>query len=411
MKFVSKAVVALCVLGVTAAEAKKTESVVRDQEDLVYWRGLVEDLASVPTSAPVAPVTTAPVATTDAPVAPVAPVATIAPVVPTDAPVAPVATIAPVPLPPISAPIAPVVPPVAAPTDAPVAVIPTDAPVAVIPTDAPVAAIPTAPVAVILTDAPVAVIPTDAPVAVIPTNAPVAAPTDAPIAPVTPTDAPVAVIPTDAPVAAPTDAPVAPVAPTVAPVAPTGTPVVRMRLEPYTLNGGAEFDDPNSYQSQALLKVEAQEGVADFSDEKLTQYYALYCIYNATNTVPNVITDMDPRFEGIPFPSWLVTTGWDQTTLDPCDGWFGITCDAQGRVSTIDLFENLLTGSFPPEVALLALDGPFSTGAGNLFRIDLFRNEFLYNNNDNSWFTDLGSNMSKYFLKHCTLTTTIFFSS
>ena len=68
---------------------------------------------------------------------------------------------------------------------------------------------------------------------------------------------------------------------------------------------------------------------------------------------------------------------------------------AQSRVSTIDLFENLLTGAFPPEVSLLSLDGPYSTGGGNLYRVDFFRNEFLYNNADNSWMSDLGSNMSK----------------
>jgi hypothetical protein len=166
-------------------------------------------------------------------------------------------------------------------------------------------------------------------------------------------------------------------------------------LTPFALQNGAEFADPNSYQSQALARVEAQVGVEDFSDAKLTQYYALYCIYNATNQVPNPITDTDPRFEGIPFPTWLISTGWEETALDPCDGWYGIGCDDQGRVNIIDLFENLLTGYFPPEVVLLSLDGPFATGAGNLFRIDLFRNEFLWNNGDNSWMTDLGSNMSK----------------
>jgi len=88
-----------------------------------------------------------------------------------------------------------------------------------------------------------------------------------------------------------------------------------------------------------------------------------------------------------------VITGWDQIDVDPCD-WYGIVCDSQSRVSTIDLFENLLTGAFPPEVSLLSLDGPYSTGAGNLFRVDIFRNEFCYNNADNSWMSDLGSNMT-----------------
>mmetsp|Transcript_8962 Transcript_8962/g.14379 ORF Transcript_8962/g.14379 Transcript_8962/m.14379 type:complete len:567 (+) Transcript_8962:125-1825(+) len=305
-------------------------------EDYEYWRELVQGLSSMaPTIAPVAAPTDAPLEPTDAPVAPVA-----------------------------------------APTDAPV--VPTEAPVAV--TDAPVAAPTGAPVAD--TDAP-----TSAPVA-----APVAPPVAAPVA--APTDAPVAVTdaPTEAPVAAPTEAPVAvTAAPSTA--APVGS-VIRTTLEQYALNGGAEFEDEESYQSQALRQVEAQEGAESFTDAKLTQYYALYCIFFATNTVPNPITENDPRFEGIPFPGWLITTGWEETNLDPCDGWYGIGCDGEGRVSTIDLFENLLTGSFPPEVVLLALDGPFATGGGNLFRIDLFRNEFVWNNDDSSWMTDLGSNMT-----------------
>jgi len=273
--------------------------------------------------------------------------------------------------------------------------IETDAPVAT-PTADPITAT-DSPIATPLaqTDAPVA--PTPAPVAITidPTEAPVAL-TEAPVAP---TEAPVA--PTEAPVA-PTEAPVAPteapVATTEAPVAPTetptaATPVIQAKLIPFALNGGAEFEDTTSYQYKALKQVEAQSGIDEFTDAKLTQYYVLYCIYFATNGVPNLITDADPRFDAIAFPTWLITNGWEETNVDPCE-WYGIKCDSEGRVSIIDLFENLLTGSFPPEVVLLSLDGPFSTGGGNLYRIDLFRNEFLYNNADSSWMTDLGSNMT-----------------
>lgn len=369
MKFlVSKAFLAVLLIGAaTTTLARKVDNVdARDVEEFAYWRGLVEEVASIPTEAPVPS--------------------------PTEPPVNVEETDAPIPSPPVSA---PTDLPVATPTDPPVApvVVPTDIPVAA-PTDPPVAP-------VVAPTAPPAFAPTDPPVAA-PTDLPVAAPTDPPVA--VPTVPPL--IPTDVPVAVPTDPPLAPTNPPVALTQPPsfGMPTVQMRLTPFTLNNGAEFSDPNSYQSQALLKTEAQAGVETFTDEKLTQYYALYCIYNATNQVPNAITSMDPRFDGIPFPRWLVETGWDQTTLDPCDGWFGITCDAQGRVSTVDLFENLLTGIFPPEVALLALDGPFATGGGNLFRIDVFRNQFLFNNNDNSWFTDLGSNMSKYHKQKAHLT-------
>jgi hypothetical protein len=404
MKFlVSKAILAMAmlVMGVaTLTSAKNSETVaLRDLEDFAYWRGLVEGLASVPTEAPVPAPSDIPATPTSSSVAPT-----------TNPPI--VATVAPIP--PSEAPIRPPVPSPVALTATPVATVSPMAPstppvVQIIPTAPPVPSLTNAP-----TLSPVAAsLPTDPPVR--PSDVPVttSAPTSTPVTQITPTTPPVR--PSDVPVSVPTLTPIVPVSlPTLTPMVPTATPIaptvtpaapspppsggvstVQTRLTPFTLNNGAEFEDPNSYQSQALLKVEAQEGVETFTDEKLIQYYVLYSIYNATNQVPNAITDMDPRFDGVPFPRWTVETGWDQTNVDPCDGWYGITCDAQGRITTIDLFENLLTGIFPPEVALLALDGPSATGAGNLYRLDLFKNEFLYNDNDSSWVTDLGSNMSK----------------
>ena len=234
------------------------------------------------------------------------------------------------------------------------------------------------------------------------TPAPVAPPTEAPVAPtdapVAPTDAPVA--PTSAPVVQPTPAPVSPTpAPTVPPTeAPTqGISAIQAKLIPFALNGGAEFEDTTSYQYKALKQIEAQVGVEEFTDAKLSQYYALYCIFFATNGVPNAITEADIRFESISFPNWKRADNWDVTNVDPCDGWLGVICDNEGRVTFLDLYDNQLTGVFPYEIVLLSLDGPFATGGGNLYRLDLFQNEFASNGGDSSWMTDLGSNMSKYF--------------
>jgi len=268
------------------------------------------------------------------------------------------------------------------------------------PTDAPIDDPTPAPVEPVSNPTASPITPTTEPV--IPTGAPIS-PTGAPAvqtgAPVVQTASPIdpTAVPID-PTTAPIEPTTAPIVPTSAPIAPTGAPTVgtsgiQARLTPFALNGGAGLDDTSSHQYKALKQTELQVGVEDFSDAKLTQYYALYCIYFSTNGVSNQITDADPRFVGIPFPNWLVITGWDQIDVDPCD-WYGIVCDSQSRVSTIDLFENLLTGAFPPEVSLLSLDGPYSTGAGNLFRVDIFRNEFCYNNADNSWMSDLGSNMT-----------------
>lgn len=216
-------------------------------------------------------------------------------------------------------------------------------------------------------------------------------PTASPVVTATPS-------PTAAPVAtaAPTAAPVSTASPTAAPTPTPQAPVVQQRLTPFALQGGAEWADPESYQSKALLRTEEQVGAEGFADAKLVQYYALYSIYNATNMVPNPLTDSEPQLQGRPAPGWLIATGWETNNLDPCDGWFGITCDAQGRVTRFVMVNNVLTGSFPPEVMLLASDGPRATGAGNLNYLELFNNIFLFNNFDNSWMTNLGSNLRTY---------------
>lgn len=176
---------------------------------------------------------------------------------------------------------------------------------------------------------------------------------------------------------------------------------IKERISLFALEGGAEFFDPDSYQSKALAKTEAQVGIETMTDAKIIQYYALYCIFTATNKVPNEITNSDPRFEDIDFPEWNIKRNWEETDVDPCseDGWHGIECK-DDLVIGIDLYGNILTGIFPPEIILLASDGIYSTGAGNLNRLDLYNNEFLTNGYDNSWITHLGSNFGEFvFLK------------
>mmetsp|Transcript_25248 Transcript_25248/g.55354 ORF Transcript_25248/g.55354 Transcript_25248/m.55354 type:complete len:477 (-) Transcript_25248:114-1544(-) len=190
------------------------------------------------------------------------------------------------------------------------------------------------------------------------------------------------------------------------------------------LRGFFDTEDDISYQSKAFLSLSEQTDVDAFSNSKLAQYYALYCVYHATNGVGNEIIDADARFDNIAIPEWLIKSNWMNTTdVDPCGtslitptdlyetsvattlsriytgGWHGITCDEEGRVVAIELYENILTGNFPQEVVLLASDGPFSTGAGSLERLDLYENEFLSNGGDSSWISDLGSNMTTILLE------------
>jgi uncharacterized surface protein with fasciclin (FAS1) repeats len=270
---------------------------------------------------------------------------------PTAAPVVAPITPAPVVVPTTSAPITPDTP--APVTPAPVVVPTTPAPV----TPAPVVPDTPAPVTPAPTPAPV----TPAPVVVPTTPAPV---TPAPVVPDTP--APV----TPAPVVPDTPAPVTP-DPTPAPVTPAPTPVVvtaaptstiQALIETVALQGGAEFEDPESYQSKALAYLEGT--LSAQTDAQYIRYYALSCIFFASNAVSNEFTDV--QFPNLnPLPGWITSDGW-VTDSDYC-GWFGITCE--GVVPTLlELPNNRMFGIFAPEVQLIA---------DTLEVLELFNNFFL----------------------------------
>jgi hypothetical protein len=177
---------------------------------------------------------------------------------------------------------------------------------------------------------------------------------------------------------------------------------IQSRIAEFALQGGAEFEDVTSYQSAALRRVEAQVGADGMTDVKLMQYYSLYCILEATNSKTNDFIIQSRAFgdglSGIEdnIPGWKITSGWLETDLDPCEGeWYGVSC-VDEQIVTLDLFDNGLTGNFAPEVVLLAGDGFFSTGAGSLVSLDIFNNELMSNNGDNSWMQDLGSQLGTW---------------
>ena len=246
-----------------------------------------------------------------------------------------------------------------------------------------------------------------------PTNKP---PTEAPIPPPTnaPTESAFVVPPTFNPAAIVVDIVVVPpededfVKPVLAPpdaiddqnnVVTIDPPtLVQTRIAAFALRGGAEFEDPSSYQSAALKRVEEQTGAEDMSDAKLIQYYALYSIFEATNARSNDFLLQARTFgdDERDIPGWKITSGWTETNLDPCEGeWYGISC-VDDKVIRVDLFDNGLTGNFAPEIKLLAGDGEYSTGAGSLVQLDIFNNEHMSNDGDNSWIADLGSQLGTF---------------
>jgi len=139
---------------------------------------------------------------------------------------------------------------------------------------------------------------------------------------------------------------------------------------------GQEFDDPHSYQSKALQWVEAFSEIprkdnAGLTDEKRTiQRYALACIYFSTNNIANPCTanvGNDERVRG-----WDDESGW-MVNDDECS-WRGIACSDDGFVTKINLSNNILSGSFPPEVAHIK---------DSLVALDLYNNSMLCNEGSN----------------------------
>lgn len=91
---------------------------------------------------------------------------------------------------------------------------------------------------------------------------------------------------------------------------------------------------------------------------------------------------------------WHNKTGWadaaNNDNCDPCNGWYGITCDSNNRVIKLNLQRNNLAGELPPEIGNIIhlrilnlgdnqLNGTMPSSLGNLDGLEylyLFYNEF-----------------------------------
>eukprot|EP00339_Tiarina_fusa_P004892 CAMPEP_0116998044 /NCGR_PEP_ID=MMETSP0472-20121206/1258_1 /TAXON_ID=693140 ORGANISM="Tiarina fusus, Strain LIS" /NCGR_SAMPLE_ID=MMETSP0472 /ASSEMBLY_ACC=CAM_ASM_000603 /LENGTH=482 /DNA_ID=CAMNT_0004697087 /DNA_START=121 /DNA_END=1569 /DNA_ORIENTATION=+ len=148
--------------------------------------------------------------------------------------------------------------------------------------------------------------------------------------------------------------------------------------------GGSEFDDPDSYQSRALGWVLTQDLPATdiplSREDQASQLYALACIYYNTYATRSDWTDFHFGPD-VAIPGWFNNRGWLISANEVCTGWYGISCNEEGKVSKIELDTNGLTGYFPPETALLA---------DSLTYLDLFSN-LVHNRGDlgNSWLGEM----------------------
>jgi hypothetical protein len=152
------------------------------------------------------------------------------------------------------------------------------------------------------------------------------------------------------PVAAPT-----PAAPTTPGPTPQNAFEVKEFIDNAARSGGAEFIEPNSYQSRARTWVMTQDLPAPdiplgFEAQTL-QLYALACVYYNTYSTRSAWTDFHFGVD-VALPGWFSNRGWLGEANNVCN-WYGITCNNSGAVEKLELDTNGLTGYFPPEAALL----------------------------------------------------------
>jgi Leucine-rich repeat (LRR) protein len=139
----------------------------------------------------------------------------------------------------------------------------------------------------------------------------------------------------------------------------------------------AGIDHSSDYAKRALEWLDSQSDSLQTygSDDKVYQRFAIACIYLATNGIATSYTEA--AFSGLTAPNWDDTTNW-MSIADECS-WFGIGCE-DGKVSSINLKRNGLTGYFPMEIVLLA---------GSLKFLDISGNIVANSEEDLAWITSM----------------------
>ena len=139
------------------------------------------------------------------------------------------------------------------------------------------------------------------------------------------------------------------------------------------------LDDPKSFQSLALNA--ATDVLRNPTSIQVRNFYALACIYFATNGRSNPI--VESSMPGCPTLNWLV----DDWLLPDYCLWYGVTCNEDKHVIKINLSKNQLYGTWPNEVVLLKT---------YLEHINVIDNPYLYSE-DPKWLDEMASLKYLYF--------------
>jgi hypothetical protein len=142
-------------------------------------------------------------------------------------------------------------------------------------------------------------------------------------------------------------APAQPPVPTLSPTpAPTLSPEAFLSdlLSSISFDDGVALSTPSTPQSMAFYwMVTNNTNLRTLPNEKIVQRYALATLYYSANG-----------------DSWNRKDYW-LTDNEECGTWQSLTCTDNGTVSNLDLRDNNLNGTIPPEIGLLTTLGECTT--------------------------------------------------
>jgi len=113
-------------------------------------------------------------------------------------------------------------------------------------------------------------------------------------------------------------------------------------LSSYSFDGGIALRTPSSPQNKAMSWLADNSMLANYTNDKKVQRYALATLYYSTNG-----------------EAWENGTGW-LSDDDECIGWYqkglteGTVCTSNGSLMRLNVASNNLVGALPEEIALLS---------------------------------------------------------
>lgn len=104
------------------------------------------------------------------------------------------------------------------------------------------------------------------------------------------------------------------------------------------------LDDPALIGKTLFCRI-MQEGTDTDTDFR-------FCIYNPSLPCSPIVDSLEVIYNSLQGTSWTLKNGWENASSGYCSycNWYGVTCDLEGNIVSLDLESNNLTGPLPATV-------------------------------------------------------------